>query len=65
MTKYKITATVNKPGNSPIEWIRYSPEKLTRAQCEKMLSIKKEAGKSTEEKVTLENFSCAVIKATH
>lgn len=57
-TRYLISATVQKAGGSPTTWIRYSDEKLTQAQCEKMLSGKTEAGKSVEEKVTLSNFSC-------
>lgn len=55
---YKITATVKKAGNAPTAWTRYSKEKLTRPQCEKMLSGKTEAGRSREELVTLTNFKC-------
>ncbi|MBZ7262441.1 DUF1187 family protein [Klebsiella oxytoca] len=55
---YKITAIVNKAGNSPIIWTRFSRIKLDKEQCEKMLSGKTEAGVSREEKVTLSKFKC-------
>lgn len=63
MTKYKITATAHKPGNSPTNWVRYSPEKMTKTQCEKMLSVNKEVGVANESKVTLENFKCIKDRA--
>ncbi|HFJ2022364.1 TPA: DUF1187 family protein [Salmonella enterica] len=55
---YKITATIIKVGNAPVGWCRFSKEKLTKAQCEKMFFKAKEAGKSFGEKVMLEDFSC-------
>lgn len=55
---YKITAIVKKPGNTPTVWTRFTAKKLTKTECEKMLSGRTEAGKSREEKVTLENFKC-------
>ncbi|ECW0107028.1 DUF1187 family protein [Salmonella enterica] len=55
---YKITATIIKAGNAPVGWCRFSKEKLTKAQCEKMFFKAKEAGKSFGEKVMLEDFSC-------
>lgn len=55
---YKITAIVKKPGNSPTNWVRFSDKKMNKAECEKMLSGRTEAGKSREEKVTLEDFKC-------
>ncbi|EKS4617608.1 DUF1187 family protein [Salmonella enterica] len=58
---YQITATIKKAGNSPTTWIRFSKEKMTKEQCEKMLSGKREAGISRKERVTLDNFRC--IKA--
>ncbi|EPT5086570.1 DUF1187 family protein [Salmonella enterica subsp. enterica] len=58
---YQITATIQKIGNSPVSWTRFSKEKMTKEQCEKMLSGKKEVGVSRKERVTLENFHC--IKA--
>ncbi|EEI0027738.1 DUF1187 family protein, partial [Salmonella enterica subsp. houtenae] len=51
---YKITAIVKKPGNSPTNWVRFSDKKMNKAECEKILSGRTEAGKSREEKVTLE-----------
>ncbi|MFW0766733.1 DUF1187 family protein [Trabulsiella odontotermitis] len=60
---YKITATVEKAGNTPTEWTRFSKEKLTKEQCEKMLSGKTEAGKSIKEVVTLKNFKCIKAKS--
>ncbi|EAW1173082.1 DUF1187 family protein [Salmonella enterica subsp. enterica] len=58
---YQITATIQKAGNSPTTWIRFSKVRMTKAQCEKMLAGKTEAGVSHQEKVMLENFHC--IKA--
>ena len=58
MTKYKITATVIKPGNTPANWTRFTEKKMTKDECEKFLSVRKEAGVSHEEKVTLKNFKC-------
>lgn len=55
---YKITATVNKAGNAPALWTRFSDKKLSKAECEKMLSGETEAGKSREERVTLHDFRC-------
>lgn len=55
---YKITATVNKAGNTPASWIRFSATKLTKEQCETMLSGKTEAGVSRVEKVKLTYFKC-------
>ncbi|EDF8717940.1 DUF1187 family protein [Salmonella enterica] len=58
---YQITATIQKAGNSPTAWIRFSKVRMTKAQCEKMLAGKTEAGVSRQERVMLENFHC--IKA--
>ncbi|MCZ5346160.1 DUF1187 family protein [Escherichia coli] len=38
---YKITATIEKEGGTPTNWTRYSKSKLTKSECEKMLSGKK------------------------
>ncbi|EAM6080489.1 DUF1187 family protein [Salmonella enterica] len=59
---YKITATIIKAGNPPVDWCRYSKDKLTRQQCEKMFFKAKEAGKSFGEKVMLEDFSCEKVQ---
>lgn len=58
MYKYRITAIVKKLGNSPTNWVRFSDKKMNKAECEKMLAGRTEAGKSREEKVTLEEFKC-------
>ncbi|UZH00067.1 DUF1187 family protein [Salmonella enterica subsp. enterica] len=50
MYKYRITAIVKKPGNSPTNWVRFSDKKMNKAECEKMLAGRTEAGKSREEK---------------
>ena len=44
--RYKITATIIKPGNTPVLWLRYSDHRMTRTDCETMFSIKKEPGRS-------------------
>ncbi|EGJ5261067.1 DUF1187 family protein [Salmonella enterica subsp. enterica serovar Typhimurium] len=59
---YKITATIIKTGNPPINWCRYSKDKLTQTQCEKMFFKAKEAGKSFGDSVTLEDFVCEKVK---
>lgn len=59
---YKITATIIKTGNPPIGWCRFSKEKLTQAQCEKMFFKAKEAGRSFGDSVTLENFRCEKVQ---
>ncbi|HBM3231508.1 DUF1187 family protein [Klebsiella michiganensis] len=59
---FKITATIIKPGGTPAEWLRFSKDKMTREQCEKMLFRDKEAGKSFGDKVRLENFRCVKAK---
>lgn len=56
--KYKITATVIKHGGMPTTWVHFSEKKLTQAQCVKMLSIRKQVGKSVSAKVTLSDFVC-------
>ncbi|CRB28876.1 TPA_asm: DUF1187 family protein [Salmonella enterica subsp. enterica serovar Typhi str. CT18] len=56
--RYKITATIIKPGNPPVFWTRYSGNKMTRAECEKMLSIPKEPGRSFGDKVKVQDFRC-------
>ncbi|HEC5286952.1 TPA: double-strand break reduction protein RcbA, partial [Escherichia coli] len=38
---YKITATIEKEGGTSTNWTRYSKSKLTKSECEKMLSGKK------------------------
>ncbi|EBP4586409.1 DUF1187 family protein [Salmonella enterica] len=59
---YKITAKIIKTGNTPVKWFRYSNEKLTQAQCEKMFFKAKEAGKSFGEKVVLDDFRCEKVQ---
>ena len=55
---YLITGLIVKPGGSPVKWQRMSKEKMTKAQCEKLLSIRKEAGKSYDISVVIEHFNC-------
>lgn len=59
---YKITAIIEKAGNAPTSWTRYSKLKMNKAQCEKMISGKHEAGVSRIEKATLKRFKCVKIK---
>ncbi len=61
---YKITATIEKEGGTPTNWTRYSKSKLTKSECEKMLSGKKEAGVSREQKVKLINFNCEKLQSS-
>ncbi|MFJ7172416.1 DUF1187 family protein [Citrobacter freundii] len=59
---YKITAIIEKAGNAPTSWTRYSKVKLTRAECEKMISGRHEAGISRIEKAKLKSFECVKVK---
>ncbi|ECF2367410.1 DUF1187 family protein [Salmonella enterica subsp. enterica serovar Mountpleasant] len=59
---YKITATIIKAGNTPVAWCRYSNEKLTCPQCEKLFFKAKEVGKTCGEKVRLEDFLCEKVQ---
>ena len=61
---YKITATIEKEGGTPTTWTRYSKSKLTQSECEKMLSGKKEAAVSREQKVKLINFNCERLQSS-
>ena len=60
---YKITAIIEKAGNAPTSWTRYSRVKMTRLQCEKMISGKHAAGVSRIEKATLRHFECVKVKS--
>ncbi|EHC5871949.1 DUF1187 family protein [Salmonella enterica subsp. enterica serovar Eastbourne] len=59
--RYKITATIHKVGNTPVSWVYYSPEKLTRKQCEAMFYKPKEAGRSHGESVMMQDFCCEIV----
>ncbi|EPY4330045.1 DUF1187 family protein [Klebsiella variicola] len=59
---FKITATIIKAGGMPAEWVRFSNEKMTREQCEKIFFKNKEPGKSFGEQVRLENYRCLRAK---
>ncbi len=59
---YRITATIQKPGGGPVEWMRISKDKLIQAQCARMLSRGKEAGRTAEETVSVTKFKCVGVK---
>ncbi|EER5732498.1 DUF1187 family protein, partial [Escherichia coli] len=40
--RYKITATIIKPGNMPVQWLRYQDSEMTFAECEKLFAPAKE-----------------------
>ncbi|WP_065106213.1 DUF1187 family protein [Escherichia coli] len=60
--RYKITATIIKPGNTPVLWLRYSDHRMTRTDCETMFSIKKEPGRSFGDKARVEDFRCEPVE---
>lgn len=60
--RYKITATIIRPGGMPVRWIRYSENKMTHTECEKMFFIPKEPGRSCGDLVRVENFRCEKMK---
>lgn len=60
--RYRITATIHKPGGAPVSWTYYSAHRMTSVQCEKMLSKNKEAGRHNGFQVTLTDFSCEKVE---
>ncbi|HAW2817212.1 TPA: DUF1187 family protein [Escherichia coli] len=62
VARYKITATIIKPGSLPAQWIRYSERRMTEVECQKMFSPPRESGRSFGDKVNLENFCCEMIE---
>lgn len=60
---YKITATLTKAGGTPIAWTHFSKTKLTRQQCEKLLSTAMVIGLSAEVCVTVTDFQCVQVCA--
>lgn len=60
---YKITATIIKPGNPPVSWIKYSKQKMTKEQCEKLFSMEKEVGRTLASRVSLAGFDCTKINS--
>ncbi|OSL29854.1 hypothetical protein EAQG_04503 [Escherichia coli TA464] len=56
---YKITAIIVRAGCMPVKWLRYSPEQMTRAECEKML-VQPEV-KGMRLPVRPENFRCVSV----
>lgn len=62
VARYKITATIMKPGNPPVFWTRYSGNKMTRTECEKMFSTSREPGRSFGDKVQVEDFICMAVE---
>ncbi|HBR2043257.1 TPA: DUF1187 family protein [Klebsiella pneumoniae] len=59
--RYKITATIVKPGNPPVNWVRYSENKMTRKECEKIFIIPKKTRSSFAYKVKVSDFQCVMI----
>ncbi|MCU6345361.1 DUF1187 family protein [Escherichia coli] len=62
VARYKITATIMKPGNPPVFWTRYSGNKMTRTECGKMFSTSREPGRSFGDKVQVEDFICMAVE---
>jgi antisense regulator of RalR protein len=60
--RYKITATIMKPGNPPVFWTCYSGNKMTRTECENKFSIPKAPGRSFGDKAELNDFQCVMIE---
>ncbi|EPX8206788.1 DUF1187 family protein [Escherichia coli] len=59
--RYKITATIIKLGNMPVQWLRYQDSEMTFAECEKLFAPAKEPGRYI--RVRVEDFRCEVVKA--
>lgn len=60
--RYRITATIMKPGNLPVLWTRYSGNKMTWTECEKLFSIPKESGRSFGDKAKVQDFRCVAVE---
>ncbi len=61
--RYKITATIRKTGGLSVhQWTRYSDRELTRQECEKMLAVPNEPGRSAGDEICLENFGCKIMR---
>ncbi|EFK1743236.1 hypothetical protein AW119_27820 [Escherichia coli] len=61
VVRYKITATIIRPGGLPVQWIRYSDRKMTVTECEKMFSPPKEPGRSFGDRARVKDFCCNAI----
>ncbi len=60
--RYKIMATITKPGGMPVQWTRYSREKMTQAECEKMFTSPGTPGKTYVHRPKVENFRCDIVR---
>ena len=60
---YKIMAIITKPGGMSVQWIRYSSEKMTQAECEKVFTFTSpgERGKTYVHRPKVDNFQCDII----
>lgn len=58
---YRITGIIHKQGGSPVFWTYYSRRRMTREQCETMLSRGREVGKCYGFRVTLTDFRCEKV----
>ncbi len=63
--RYKIMATLTKPGGMPVQWIRYSRYKMTQAECEKMFTPStkgKVLGRTGAYRLKVDNFQCELVE---
>lgn len=59
---YVITATIRRAGGLPVEWLRFSQQRMSKADCEKMLSKTYRSGRMQKtDQVSLDNFACTKI----
>ena len=62
MYKYKISATIIRPGGLPVQWVHYTEKVMTLAECEKMLTRKMRIKNVTIiSKAQIENFKCSEL----
>ncbi|WP_340611130.1 DUF1187 family protein [Xenorhabdus bharatensis] len=63
--KFQITATITRAGGLPTTWTRNSDKKLTKKECEKMVSPRRRNMNADigVEKVELSNFVCRRVGA--
>ena len=60
--KYRIEATILKPGGAPVSWVRFQNTPMTEPECVRLFSKEKEAGKTFSEKENVTAFSCSRVQ---
>ncbi|HEI3268269.1 TPA: DUF1187 family protein [Escherichia coli] len=62
--RYKITAAIIKPGGMPVRWTRYSRNKMTLLECEKLFSSPGNYRGQQGEKIRVTEFLCEPLTSS-